>query len=276
MKMKKCQKHQKNPEKPLMKQHMKVSVYQATHNQICKKSADYLVPIQVGAALTSERYAAVRDNIGENISEKNPYYCELTALYWVWKNDKTSDIIGLCHYRRKFPFHRAKKIEQKLLKYDAIVTSPYGFRMSLKEEYAKFHERDDLRRMLMVLKRCYPMYMEAAQSVLCENQLIPYNMIILSRNQYDSYCEWLFSILGELEKNGNDIERDIYQARYFGFLAERLMNIYIVHHRWKVLKVHPVLTEHRWMTLVNTLSTMKNNLIFGGKKILHVFNKCNV
>ena len=41
---------------------------------------------------------------GENISELNSYYGELTGLYWVWKNKlssmKKDDLIGNCHYRK--------------------------------------------------------------------------------------------------------------------------------------------------------------------------------
>lgn len=62
---------------------------------------DWEIPIQAGAVLTQVRMSGVCDASGENISEKNQEYCELTALYWIWKND-TSEYAGLCHYRRHF------------------------------------------------------------------------------------------------------------------------------------------------------------------------------
>ena len=45
----------------------------------------------------------LHDNDGENISSKNPMYCELTAQYWAWKN-ADADYYGFCHYRRYFDF----------------------------------------------------------------------------------------------------------------------------------------------------------------------------
>ena len=58
------------------------------------------IPVQVGPA-KDDFSGFVRDNTGENISEKNPNYCELTAQYWAWKNRK-ADVKGLVHYRRLF------------------------------------------------------------------------------------------------------------------------------------------------------------------------------
>ena len=63
-------------------------------------------PIQVGKALSSVDLGITGDDTGDNISGKNPSYCELTGLYWAWKNLKDTDVIGLCHYRRYFDFHR--------------------------------------------------------------------------------------------------------------------------------------------------------------------------
>ncbi|MDE6317640.1 MAG: DUF4422 domain-containing protein, partial [Muribaculaceae bacterium] len=66
---------------------------------------DIYMPIQVGKALHPEINLGFQcDNTGDNISEKNASYCELTALYWAWKNLKEVDYIGLCHYRRYFDF----------------------------------------------------------------------------------------------------------------------------------------------------------------------------
>lgn len=60
------------------------------------------LPVHVGRALYPDReFGYQSDAEGDNISIKNPYYCELTALYWAWKNLK-ADYVGLAHYRRHF------------------------------------------------------------------------------------------------------------------------------------------------------------------------------
>ena len=38
---------------------------------------------------------------GDNIDELNPWYCELTGLYYLWKHE-TDPVVGLEHYRRYF------------------------------------------------------------------------------------------------------------------------------------------------------------------------------
>lgn len=77
-------------------------VFVITHKEceIPKVEGQYI--LLVGAENKSEAIKCdFRDNTGENISEKNKNYCELTGVYWIWKN-VDADIIGLCHYRRFF------------------------------------------------------------------------------------------------------------------------------------------------------------------------------
>lgn len=77
---------------------MEIKVIIAAHKQYPMPDKDCYLPVQVGRALHPD-VGYIPDNTGDNISEKNPYYCELTGLYWAWKN-LPADVIGLVHYRR--------------------------------------------------------------------------------------------------------------------------------------------------------------------------------
>ena len=73
----------------------------ATHKQFTMpEDAELYLPIHVGSE-GKEKLGYQCDNEGDNISNLNPYYCELTGLYWAWKN-LDCDYLGLVHYRRYF------------------------------------------------------------------------------------------------------------------------------------------------------------------------------
>lgn len=79
---------------------MDIKILVATHKKYWMPDDDVYVPLHVGAE-GKESLGYLPDNTGENISSKNPSYCELTGLYWAWKN-LDCEYIGLCHYRRYF------------------------------------------------------------------------------------------------------------------------------------------------------------------------------
>ena len=81
---------------------MDCTIYVITHKEIEDiKDSEYKT-LLVGATKNDtfpNDYE--HDDRGENISYKNDSYCELTGLYWIWKNIHT-EYIGLVHYRRFF------------------------------------------------------------------------------------------------------------------------------------------------------------------------------
>ena len=64
-------------------------------------------------------------------------------------------------------------------------------------------------------------------------------MFIMSRELMDEYCSWLFPILFELDKKIDYSRYDSYNTRMVGFVAERLINVWIHKNRLKV-KEFPV------------------------------------
>lgn len=82
----------------------RIRIFVSTHKKVDLFESNILQPVQVGSANAAERFAfMLHDDEADNISGKNPQYCELTTQYWAWKN-VDADYYGFCHYRRYFDF----------------------------------------------------------------------------------------------------------------------------------------------------------------------------
>lgn len=193
----------------------------------------YVIPIQVGAALTEERLAAVNDAEGENISDRNRHYSEMTAFYWLWKNAK-ADYLGICHYRRLWGNLDAIVDKLRTTDIDAVLPLPTLANRSVFDDYLLKHIPDVWRPMMDVLQEKSPDYYEAAQSIFKGNIFYASNMCILRRNVLDNLCEWMFPIVMDIEKRVGDLS-DTYYNRYAGFCTERLITLYFLYNKnqWK-------------------------------------------
>ena len=194
------------------------------------------IPIQVGAALTGKRICEVRDNTGDHISEKNREYCELTALYWIWKNT-SSQYAGLCHYRRHFELNEVLLDQLCKSEVDVAVTVPILNFPSVKEVYSQDHVKQDWEIMMEAIGILQPKYQKAAEEVEKGIYYYGYNMFFARKEIVDDYCSWLFPILAYCESYCEKKE-DPYQNRYIGFLAERLLTVYLKGHEGKYKVVH--------------------------------------
>lgn len=186
------------------------------------------IPIQVGAKLTEKRICKVCDNTGDNISDKNREYCELTALYWIWKNTQAK-YVGLCHYRRHFELDERQLLQLSSSDIDVVVTIPILNFPSVGEVYAQDHNEEDWKIMMEGIKKIAPEYINTAKSIQDGIYYYAYNMFIAKKAIFDAYCQWLFPVLSYCEKHCKKKE-STYQNRYIGFLAERLLTIYMKHH----------------------------------------------
>ena len=197
---------------------------------------DWELPIQVGASLTEKRISDICDDSGENISTKNREYCELTALYWIWKND-TSKYAGLCHYRRHFELDWEMIEKIAVSDIDVILTIPILNFPNVRETYVFDHIEEDWVIMLQAIKRLQPEYYQTAEQLQNGVFYYAYNMFIARKEVLDDYCEWLFPILFYCEEKCNR-KTDSYQNRYIGFLSERLMSIYFLYNEDNLKIVH--------------------------------------
>lgn len=252
---------------------MDIKIYVPCHEKSYVPKSRILTPIQVGAALSAERFAdMLQDDQGENISQKNKMYCELTAQYWAWKN-QSSDYVGFFHYRRYFNFSPIslnedgwgnieyreplngrilaelniddKKMEKLIPRYDVIV--PKRRRLPGKEtvqsQYA--HETGqhlkDLKCVLEVLVEKYPEYRSSMDEYLRSREAYECNMFIMRHSIFEVYAQWLFDILLEAEKRMDVSRYSETELRALAYIGERLFGIWYTYQKkeqnWKTLEL---------------------------------------
>ncbi len=205
---------------------MKLCVYMATHKKQDKYDKSYIKPIQVGADLTDIDLYQLKDNTLDNISNKNKDYCELTALYWIWKNSNY-EYVGLCHYRRFFNINKLETMISHLKNGKMIVPQVDSLRISIDKQFCSKHPKSVWNKMLDVLKEKYPDDYLLSKKVFSDNKIIPLNMFIAKKCLFDNYCEWLFDILFEVEKRIDTSNTNENLNRYAGFISERMFILYL-------------------------------------------------
>lgn len=208
----------------------------AAHKPYWMPEDPVYLPVQVGAK-GKDGLGFQRDDEGENISGKNPYYCELTGLYWAWKNLK-ADCLGLVHYRRYFSKGKAgekkqrilnkTEIENKLKETDIILPKPRHYWIETNYyQYVHAHHAEDLDQTRRIIRKKYPEYLPAYDESMNKRSGHRFNMFIMKRELLDEYCAWLFDILFELEKTLDISAYSKNDQRVFGFVGERLLDVWI-------------------------------------------------
>ena len=255
-----------------------MSIFIAFHKEYPQLTVDAAYqPLHVGKSLSNKELGFQGDNQGDHISEKNPFYSELTGLYWIWKNTQ-SDWVGLSHYRRFF-FYQSPTLPMKMKKLgeyfigqgkkrsgifyssnrndaqliltgdevkqlfshcDAIVPMSRKMKYSVWKQYKRRHVMKDLETTQQIIAEIFPSYLSTFNEVVKKKELFSCNMFIMKRKYFNEYMEWLFNILFELEKRIDISNYDNYQKRLFGFVSERLFDVWITHHQVKTKKL-PVL-----------------------------------
>ena len=180
-----------------------VKVIVAAHKPYEMPFDKMYLPVHVGAA-GKDNIGYQRDDEGDNISNLNPYYCELTGLYWAWKNLK-EDYIGLVHYRRLFTMNGHTLTESDITPYLGKVKlfTPYKRKYyieTLKTHYEHTHYPEHLQITRNTVERLYPNYLDAYDKAVNRTWGYMFNMMIIDRNLLNDYCDWLFNILDDVFK----------------------------------------------------------------------------
>lgn len=217
---------------------MKVRIYVCTHKAFEPPKDPIYVPLHVGRKGKPD-LGYQGDDTGDEISDKNCYYSELTGLYWAARNCPEADIKGSCHYRRYLinaqgKAYTAAEIEAVLQKYDMMTTKTLSLRSAYYDGFKENHHIKDLDLLAAVLKEKFPAYYPVFEKLVHENKTYFGNMIICRRELFDAYVNWLFEIFFCMEPQMDFSGYDDYHKRVFGFLSEFLLKVYAVVNGLKV------------------------------------------
>lgn len=223
-----------------MKKNNRVKIYVATHKPGVVRHDDVYTPIHVGRAISKykdEMADMIGDDTGDNISEKNSSYSEMTAHYWIWKNVHDVEFVGLCHYRRLFGIDiTSENIEQIMRGYDVMMVNPDYQIDSVYSCFVKFIGGENMTIASQVIKKLCPEYYEGLIRLGDDVKYHPYNMLICKKEIYDRYAEWIFPILMECERY---IKPSPYSNanRVIGYIAEMITQLYFIHNHLKIKSV---------------------------------------
>ena len=186
-----------------------------------------------------DKHLCFETDFKENISHLNPKLNEMTSIWCYWKNlMKDADYIGFNHYRRFFNQSDFLDIEQ----YDVIDAKPIPmlFNMSyftrspipnfvstdIKNGYGICHKIEDWNKMEELLKKT-PYYVDFEDWSKQNSLTSPCNMFVMKKKIFEEYCEFIFPILFELEKQVDFTGYDNYQKRQLAFLSERMTSLFL-------------------------------------------------
>lgn len=211
---------------------MDIQVIIATHKSYPMPDDRAYLPLHVGASEHAD-IGFQRDDTGDNISGKNANYCELTGLYWAWRNLLDAETAGLVHYRRHFRGAHGIATGSELLAAlgdkPCLLPKPRNYFIETTySQYAHAHHAVDLDTTRAILAERHPDFLPAFDSVMRSTRGHRFNMFVMRRPLFDEYSAWLFDVLFELERRLDISSYSPYDARVFGFVAERLLDIYLL------------------------------------------------
>lgn len=229
-----------------------IKILVATHKKYKMPSdTNMYLPIHVGCE-GKEDLGFQGDNSGENISTLNPYYCELTGLYWAWRN-LACDYLGLVHYRRYFT--KTTKGYNESINIDDVILNRYEIEELLENSevivpkrrkyyietlYSHYdHTFDgshlDLARKMIEMKN--PEYLSSFDKVMKQRSGYMFNMFIMKKELADGYFSWLFPILDSMYESIDLSDLTDFEARLFGRVSEILFNVWLDKNDLKIKEI---------------------------------------
>jgi len=198
---------------------------------------DFLIPIQAGAALTDIKKCDIRDDFGENISDRNKTMAEMTAVYWIWKNAPKSEYKGICHYRRQFIVSPEEYCAIAGNDIDVVLNVPRFVLPNLGVHFtngivglAGEGEVRDKEILMDIIKEKCPDYYESAVNHFNQPLIYPCNMMIAKQDVFDEYCKYAFDILLAFDDWFKDRGEDR-DVKFAGYWSELITSVFFAHNK---------------------------------------------
>ncbi len=231
---------------------MKTVVVLAVHKPCALPDDPLYMPVQAGASL-HESFLPAGDDAGDQISDKNPFYCELTVLYWAWKN-LDCDFLGLAQYRRllrgkgKRPLTLAEA-EERLSRVPILLPEKRRYYIeTLWSHYCHTLDPGPLEETRRILAERYEMYLPEFDRLKKRRSAHMFNLLIMRQDLLDDYCGFLFDVLGELEQRIDTVGMTAFEARFPGRISELLLDVWLFTNGHAYEEVPVLYTEkiHWW------------------------------
>ena len=253
------------------------NIFLITHKLVQEKYDENLyIPLQVGKKISDIELGYISDDTKTNIANKNLNYCELTGIYWLWKNWDFDDWIGISHYRRFFRLRNKnlnrKQIDKIMSKYDIILPRKFYFKNTVWNNYYKggAGKEKDLKILREVIKSQFPEYLKNFDYIMKKHSASYCNMFVMKKNEFYEYCNWLFKILFLLEKKIDISKYTRSEARIYGYMSEILLNVWVNKNMLKTKKIKIVKTDSNLNERINWNIERIKGVIIGGVKDLFV------
>jgi hypothetical protein len=251
----------------------------AAHKKYKVPTSNIYLPVQVGATLADiSLQGFAPDDSGTNISALNPYYNELTALYWAKYNLVDEDVIGLVHYRRYFGKRRSHDIldilseddiYSALDKFDVILPKQRNYFIENQERhYLNAHENAPYFAMVDVIAEYYPEYLSALEKTAKSTKAHLFNMSIMKQADFQAYTDFLFGVLGKVSERVELAAYTGHDQRALGFLGERLMDVWVSTNQ-KSFKEFPVVSLEKVNWFDKGFHFLKRKFFHGSSKKVH-------
>jgi hypothetical protein len=244
--------------------------YVATHKPWPLPPPPLYQPLGVGGYRPPGPGRPACDADGDSIADRNPHYSELTGWYWIWKNVRDVEMVGLCHYRRYFFFdtqhpnfqvrrlfmepseinmtHLAKAVPNPVInaawrENTVIIPRHDLLPETVEQHYVRHHRRSDWEAFIETVAEISPEHGRHLPYFQTERWLYLYNMMVAPWPFFDDYMSLLMAVMTRLETR-IEYPDDPYQMRVPAFLAERLFTLHLLARRTPLFEV-PVLVTDR-------------------------------